>query len=303
MNIAVRLEGGLGDHLLANRFVYAIKDKYPNSTITAFSDTEGNSKSIEFLKYIFPSLYNNTKTISHRKDKNFKINTKFGEEIYPAHIDNLPNYVISEINTYDKFYDLHIDGLKWLNYDFDLLRYYYFFPKLEINLTSPYKQGYIMAHLYSRPDSPYNLEQWYVIQLLNKLSNNYKIIIITQEEYIDYYSEIKNNNIEIKTPNNLLEIMSIAQGCSAFIGIDSGIRYMPYYFSKPVFVFSKYCQEYGQVAHSHLLRWLIFSKLVLPMHFDVEIVQKMIVNAINNSYNTLYPELITNGDLHVVKRF
>jgi len=33
MNISVRLEGGLGDHLLANRFVHAIKDKFSNAEI------------------------------------------------------------------------------------------------------------------------------------------------------------------------------------------------------------------------------------------------------------------------------
>ena len=39
MNIAVRLEGGLGDVLCANRFVFAIKEKYPKAEITAYIDS------------------------------------------------------------------------------------------------------------------------------------------------------------------------------------------------------------------------------------------------------------------------
>ena len=42
-NIAVRLEGGLGDCLLGNRFTVAIKEKYPNADITAYIDNEGKT--------------------------------------------------------------------------------------------------------------------------------------------------------------------------------------------------------------------------------------------------------------------
>ncbi len=304
MKIAVRLEGGLGDHLLANRFVHAIKEKYPNSKIHAFSDTEGNSRSIELLQQLFPSKYDIISTCEKRKNQNFEIKTPFGVENYPAYITNLPDRSLLEINSCDKFYDLHIDSLNWLNYDFDWLRYYYFFPKPEIELVSPYKSGYIMAHLYSRPDSPYNLEQWYTIQLLSKLSENNKIVVVTQNQHKDYYSELFNNkNIIINTADSVIEICRIAQGCSCFIGIDSGIRYIPYYFSKPVFVFSKYCQEYGSVGYSHLIRWLIFPKMVLPMHFNIDIVKKMIYHSINNPANILFPELLENSNLYTVNRF
>ena len=304
MNIAVRLEGGLGDHLLANRFIHAIKDKFSECHLNAFSDTEGNPKSIQLLKTLFPSRYDSISTIDKRKDANFSITTKFGKELYPAHINNLPESTLVEINKCEKFYDLHIDGLKWLNYDFDWFRYYYFFPKPEIELNSSYQSGYIMAHLYSRPNSPYNLEQWYVIQLINKLAETNRIVIITQEEYQTFYSDLFHNpNITIDTSDNVLDIFKIAQGCSAFIGIDSGIRYIPYHFSKPVFVFSKYCSEYGTVAYSHLIRWLIFPKMVLPMHFDINLVIKIINNSIKNNANKLFPEILDDVDMHIVNRF
>jgi len=304
MNISVRLEGGLGDHLLANRFVHAIKDKYPSSNIVAFSDTENNCKSINLLKSLYPSIYKETHVIPNRNDKNFKINTRFGEEIYPAHISNIPKDLCEKIHSYDKFYDLHIDSLKWMNYDFDWLRYFYFFPKPETEYAQDKQSNsYILAHLYSRPDSPYNLEQWYVIALIKKISEMIKVVIVTEEKYLSYYKDlISNNNIIFETSENTLDIFSLASNCCAFIGIDSGIRYIPYHFSKPVFVFSKYCKAYGNVAYSHLLRWLIYKNHVLPMHFNIDTVIQMLKNSTENSASQLYPELLSDVDLYVVDR-
>jgi ADP-heptose:LPS heptosyltransferase len=252
---------------------------------------------------LYPSIYVECTVVKNRIYKNYKITSLFGEEVYPAHINNLPKEILNQIKMYDKFYDLHIDSLKWLKYDFDWLRYYYFFPKPEIFLKSPYKDGYIMAHLYSRPDSPYNLEQWYVILLIKKLSESNRVIVITTTEHKNYYKEIFNiNNVTIDCSDNILEVFKIASGCSCFIGIDSGIRYIPYHFGKPTFVFSKYCSEYGQVAHSHLIRWLIFEKNVFPMHSNIEMVNKIINNVIKNSSYALYPNISNNIERYIVDR-
>ena len=301
--IAIRLEGGLGDHLLGNRFVHAIKEKYPTNELHIFSDTENNPNSINVLQNLFPSIYRNLTVLGKRTDPNYKIHSIFGEEVYPAHINNLPEEFLQNIKSYDKFYDLHIDGLKWLQSDFDWLRYYYFFPKPEMNLVSPYKGSYIMAHLYARPNSPYNLEQWYTISLLNKLSETNKIVIITTEEHKNFYSEIFNNkNIIIDCADNVIDIFKIASGCNSFIGIDSGIRYITYHFSKPTFVFSKYCSQYGLVAPSHLIRWLIFEKNVFPIGFKIDFVAEILNNCIKNPANQIFPEYIKDIDSIVVDR-
>ena len=301
--IAIRLEGGLGDHLLANRFVHSIKEKYPNNHLHIFSDTEGNANSINVLQSLFPSIYKNFTVLGKRKNTNYKIHSIFGEEVYPAHINNLPEEFLNDIKSYDKFYDLHIDGLKWTKYDFDWLKYYYFFPTPEIKLTSPYEGKYIMAHLYARPNSPYNLDQWYSIALLNKLSQTNNIVVITMEEHKHFYSEVfDNKNIIIDCSNNIIDIFKIAKNCELFIGIDSGIRYIPYHFSKPVFVFSKYCQQYGNVAYSHLIRWLIFEKNVLPMHSNIEDVNRILNNVIKNKCFGLYPNLPDNIEQYIVDR-
>ena len=305
MNIAVRLEGGLGDHLLGNRFIHAIKDKYPNSDLHIFSDTEDNPKSINLLKTLFPNIYTNTTVVGQRKDKNFKIQSIFGEECFPAHIDNLPENTLEAIKNCEIFYDLHIDGLKWLNYDFDWLRYYYFFPRPQLELKQKYNEKYIMAHLYARPDSPYNLDQGYVIDLLTKLSEikDHKIVVITMQEHKNYYAELFNNpNIIIDTSDNVFDIFKIAAGSSAFIGIDSGVRYIPYHFSKPTFVFSKYCSQYGSVNPSHLIRWLIFEKNVFPIGFNTKLVTEVLSNCIENPASRLFPQYINGIDRIVIDR-
>lgn len=305
MNISIRLEGGLGDHLLGNRFVCAIKDKHPEADLQIFSDTENNSSSINILKKLFPSLYKNTTIIPSRKDKNYKISTRFGTETYPAHVNNLPDDILKEINKSDKFYDLHIDGLKWLSYDFDWLRYYYFFPKPQIEPKQKHNGKYIMAHLYARPNSPYNLDQGYVIDLLSKLSKieNYKIVVVTMKEHEVYYTDLFNNpNIIIDTPDNIFDVFQIAAECSAFIGIDSGIRYIPYHFSKPVFVLSKYCSQYGLVAPSHLIRWLIFEKNVFPIDFNTSLITDIIANCVENPASQLFPQYTSGINEAIVDR-
>jgi hypothetical protein len=302
MKINVRMEGGFGDHLAANRFIPAILEKYPSGQIKLFSDTENNGKSLKTLLKLFPDFYERGgEVIAKRASKNFNITSQFGEENYPCAIENQLNETIEKmVNQCDLFYDLHIDGLKWMYHDYDWLRYYFHFPRpkgFEIK-----NNNFVLCHLYARPNSVYNLEQWYVESLLKELSKTINIKIITEESYIDYYSNLKNiENIEILTPN-ILEIFNLASQCSLFIGIDSGIRYVPYHFSKPTFVFSKYCSGIGSVAYSHLIRWLIFKNQVLPIHYDINKTLKIINNSLNNEACYLFPEIIDNFDLHVVNR-
>ena len=72
-NIAIRLEGGIGDHLLANRFVHAIKNKYKNCNFSFFSDPSKShsEKEINLLKINWPSIYNdNNCKLIQRKSNN-----------------------------------------------------------------------------------------------------------------------------------------------------------------------------------------------------------------------------------------
>ena len=305
MKINVRLEGGLGDHLLGNRFIPAILEKYPNAEIKAFSDTENNPRSLDLILKCFPNFYKRGgEVIKERKNKEFIVTSQFGTENWPSCISNQKDDTIQKmVNECDKFFDLCIDSLKWINKDFDWLRYYYFFSKPQIETTSKYKFNYILTHLYARPDSPYCLDKKYVIELLSKLSEKQKVVVLVEEKYKDYYSELFNNyHIEIDTSNDLMEIFNLAANCSAFIGMDSGIRYMPYHFSKPTFVFSSSCKQYGHLLPSHSIRWLLNARNVLPMHTEINAVCNLLNNCCSNPVYSLFAEIPEKIENYIVDR-
>ena len=86
MRISVRMEGGLGDHLLANRFVPAILDNHPNAEINLFSDTGGNSLQSDTLLNLYD--FYNSRTLIYREQEEYNIYSQFGKENFPAHISN-----------------------------------------------------------------------------------------------------------------------------------------------------------------------------------------------------------------------
>ena len=306
--VSIRLEGGIGDHLLANRFIGAIKEKHPDAQLNFYSDTENNHKQINLLKYAWPSIYtnNNCKVIESRKSKDFKIKSQFGEEVYNCHLNNLPEEYLRLFKDSDYFYNLCIDNLEWLHYSFDWKRYFYFFPRPEINsTTSPINDGYILTHLYPRPNSDHNVEQWYAIALIKKLLESGKqIVSVCQEEHVGFYQEI----VDLKHPNftltdcSLEEFFVLSEACSAFIGVDSGLRYFPLHYGKPTYVFSKYCKQPFQSWPSHVLRWLVFEKYVFPMHYDTNTVCNVLINSTSHPASSLFPNLGDKIENSIIQR-
>ena len=307
--VSIRLEGGIGDHLLANRFVGAIKEKHPDAQLNFYSDTENNHKQINLLKHAWPSIYtnNNCRVIESRKSKNFKVKTQFGEEIYNCHLDNIPDEYNRLFNDSDYFYNLCIDNLDWLNYTFDWKRYFYFFPRPEINIKLPdIKDSYILTHLLPRPNSDHNIEQWYAIELIKKLLKSGKqVVSVCQTEYMNFYKDI----VDLNDPNfkltdcSLEEFFILSQACSAFIGVDSGLRYFPLHYGKPTYVFSKYCQQPFQAWPSHILRWLVFEKYTLPMHYDVNYVTALIINSSAHPASSFFPEYGNKIENSIIQRY
>lgn len=299
MNISIRLEGGLGDHLLANRFVHAINEKYKKDNLKIYSDTDGNQFQLNFLKKYWPSLYKNAVVAPERKNKTFSIKSQFGEEIYNAALENQDEIVYKG---YDKFIDLCLDRLEWLNADFDWARYFYFFPSPEIQPNGEKENSFILANLFSRPSSPYSLDKKYLINLIEEVRKIEKIIIVTTEENKHYYDGINFENVEIRVAD-LDEVFYLSSQCKAFLGIDSGIRCMPYYFGKPTFYFSTFCKQYGDVLPAYLLRWVIFDKNVFPMHYNINYITHLLNVAIQKRAGFIFPYLnLQNFDNIIIKR-
>lgn len=308
MKISVRMEGGLGDHFAANRFIPAIKKFHGDCTIDLFSDTEGNTSQSDILNKMWPSHFNKTNVIESKRFNKITIkSSNFPDELYPGHIDNIPTEVRKKmIEEYDLFYDLHIDSLEWLNHPYDWLKHFNFFPEPELKLSSGIKlpDNFIMTHLYARDGADSNMEEWYISKLLKNITQEFDVVVLINEDSESIYEKIKNERLErihfVKA--SLEDIFYISSKCIAAFGIDSGIRFIPYHYGKPTFTFSKYCKQYGTVQYSYLIRWLFNEKFVFPLHYDVKSASKIIKNSLKNPAYKLYPFLLDDIERLVAQR-
>ena len=303
MNIAVRLEGGLGDVLCANRFVFAIKEKYPKAEITAYIDSEGKTFQKEALDVLYTSTYKEIKIIPNKKYKPFYVDCQFGVENYYGALENVPDDIREEMETkYDKFYDLHIDSLKWTEFDFDWLRYFYFFPRPEIKFKKEREEKYAVFHLASNNlANAHRMEDWYIHNLVQKVSEKYKCLIITTEETLPFLNHLSDiNNVEFVS-GNLEKITNIINFASCFICIDSGLKYIAHGCSVPTYCFSQQSPRPHRVLPSHKLRWLLFPETNFPLHYDLNYISNIIINTCNNPAFNLIP-YIENFNNQAVKR-
>lgn len=311
MKISVRMEGGLGDHLLANRFIPAIKEQWPTCEIDLWSDTEGKTFQSDTLNKMWPSHFNKISVLQEKKHKNFRIkSSNFPEEDYRGSIKNVPDKDLKLMTEpYDKFYDLHIDSLEWMNYDFDWFKHFQVFPTPEnkgrmFYPNAMFPDKFILAHLYARDDADSNMEDWYIERLVKSITQEFDMIILYNEDSGHKYEKLmKEENPRLHfMDETVISIFDISARCTAMLAIDSGIRYIPYHYGKPVFTFSKYCTQYGVVQYSYLIRWLLNDKYVLPLHYDVSSAGTMLKNCLRNPAYRLYPHLLDNIEKLVAQR-
>lgn len=308
MRISVRMEGGIGDHFAANRFIPAIKEFHGDCEIDLFSDTEGKKQQSDILNKMWPNHFKNTHVISGKKFSEFKIkSSNFPEENYPGHIDNVPDEMRKKmLEEYDLFYDLHVDSLNWLNHPYDWFKHFNFFPKPELNVDFDIDlpENFIMTHLYAREGADSNMEDWYISKLIKNISQEFDVVVLTNEESKAYYENLRGENLSRVhfVEASLEEIFYISSKCIAAFGIDSGIRFIPYHYGKPTFTFSKYCKQYGTVQYSYLIRWLFNEKFVFPLHYDVKSASKIIKNSLINPAYRLFPFLLDDIEKLVAQR-
>jgi hypothetical protein len=295
-NILVRFEGGLGDCLLGNRFLFAVKEKYPKSKIKVAFDTGKNKKQETLLRFLWPSVYTDTYTIGDKLSNNYICkNLQNKNVMYLEHPDNLPSKFKDDIDSADIYFDLHVASLKFLRYDIPWQKYYYFFPKPEVikKYENPLPNKFILVHLYPRPDSFHSLDQDYSVNLIKKLQNILPVVVICQKEYFNWY---KNCSDWVIDPS-VEEIFDIASRCEIFFGADSSIRYIPLHLGKPSFVLSKHCTEpfnINAVSLAHLTRWSIFRDKILPANCDPSVIFNICKNYLHYKGYFLFPEASQN---------
>ena len=281
MNIAVRLEGGLGDCLLGNRFIPAIKEKYKETSITAFIDSEGKTFQKEALDILYPSMYKEIKIIEKKKYKPFWVDCQFGMDNYYGALENVPDNILTEMESYDKFYDLHIDSLKWIDMDFDWLRYYRFFPKPELKIENT-KGDYIVFHLISSTSVGHRLEDWYIERLVKETAQNHKVYIISTQDTNHLYKNIENiENIHLFN-GSIKDVCELISNAKFMLSTDSGFRYIAYGYGIPTLTYSKHSSQPFSSIPSHQIRWLMFPETCIPLNYDcvkvVDMINKIVIN-------------------------
>jgi len=309
LKISIRAEGGLGDCLLANRFIPAIKELYPNSEITAYTDSQGKTFQKEVLEMCYPSFYKEIKVIPNKKYKQFWVDCQFGTDNYYGALENVPDNIRAEMEGFDKFYDLHIDSLKWIDYDFDWLRYHRFFPKPQINIEKPTNK-YLLLHLVSSTYGPekrlaggHGLEQWYIDRLIALLleKTDLTVKVISTPEINKFYEKFRNNQRVEVLNKNIKDLVTIIGGASVMISVDSGFKYLSYGFGVPTLIFSTHCAAPFKVIPSHQTRWLIFPETCFPLNFDCVFITNLASKIIKNKGYILVPE-VTEFDSQCVRR-
>ena len=296
----MRLEGGLGDHLLGNRFVLPILDKFPGAEIHAFSDSEGNVFQQEAVLAGYSRLYTSFTVINKKKYKPFWINCQFGSDNYFGALENVPDDVREAMEGFDRFYDLHIDSLKWLGYDFDWLRYFYFFPKPEIKekYDGELPEKYAVFHLVSETSVGHRLEKWYIEGLINKIKEKIPCVVISTPKTNHFFDGLKDVTVINTTVSKIYDIISRA---SVMVGTDSGFRYIAYGCGIPTITFSAQSVGPHQVLPSHEIRWLLFPKMCFPLNFDFVYVSEIVKNTLDNKGYALVP-FVRDFDRQMVRR-
>lgn len=301
MNISVRLEGGAGDCLLGHRFANAIREKYPTSEITAYIDSEGKTFQKEVIECLYPSFYKEIKIIPNKKYKEFWVDCQFGTDNYYGALENVPDHIRDEMESYDKFYDLHIDSLKWTEYDFDWLRHFKFFPKPE--LKSENSRGkYIVLHLVSSTSVGHRLEDWYITKLISLISKNHKCVIISTEDTNKFYNDVKDiSNVEIFN-GQIKDVCSIISNASMMIATDSGFRYIAYGYGIPTLTFSKHSRQPFSSIPSHQLRWLMFSETCFPLNWDANAIDTIVNNILTKDKGYILAPYLNDFSNQAIKR-
>lgn len=298
--INLRLEGGLGDHLLAVRFIPAIKEKYPDAKIKIYSDTCGKTFQRDALVSCYGHLFDEIEVIPAKKHKEFWVNCQFGTDNFYGAMENIPDDIRKEMTEdCDKFYDLHIDGLKWMNYDFDWLRYFYFFPKpnvTPVNVNKPYA----ILHLHSATSKGHNLEQFYIDGLVQKISETIHVVIISTKEDNHLFTHLANDNVSVLN-SSVEDVFSYISQAQVMVSTDSGFRYIAYGCSVPTITFSKNAQGPHQVPRSHQARWLLYPEQVFPLNYSFTYIAGVVKKILTNKGQALFPG-VQDFDMEMVNR-
>ena len=304
MKISVRMEGGLGDHLLANRFVPAILDKYENAEIHLFSDTGGKTLQSDTLLSLYD--FYKSRTLIERKSKTYSMHSQFGKENFPAHINNIKDDQRRFMLGFDRFFNFHIDWMEWTRYDIHWQNYFFHFPKpsLEFPRVSQGKE-YIVMHIASdNMGNNHRMSKRYLNSIIPRIPSNYLIKVLSTPSTEKFVTQSIDERTRVEIVNlPLPEVISLVKHASGLIAIDSGIKYFGYTFNIPTVCWAKESTRANSCPLAFQARWLTFPQTVFPLEHNPESLVQTLLNLIESNNFILAPSLKSNElDKHLIRR-
>lgn len=295
MKIAVRLEGGIGDHLLGNRFVRGILNEYPKARLDLFSETQGQITQSSALTYLF-NYYDNV-FLLNRENKDYIMKSQFGLENRPQSLQNTTQDQYELMESYDRLYDLHIDALDWMAYDFDWQRYFYSFPPPTNKIPSSDHCGdYLVLQLASdNLANGHRMSEEYLHAFISELAQDFQLFILSTPSTRSFIETVTHEGAGVNIfEGTLREVMSLIKDCSGIFGIDSGIKYLGYTFNKPTLCWARESLKPHVVTYAHQIRWLIFPQLFFPLEYNINYMKDCMNNLINTNNFFIAPQLGAN---------
>jgi ADP-heptose:LPS heptosyltransferase len=284
VRVAVRLEGGIGDHLLANRFVPAITEKHRGAKIHLFSSTNGSEIQSDLLNSLF-NYYDKT-FLTKQESEAYNITSQFGRENYPQHMENINKKDLKDIKSHDKWYNLHIDALEWMDSGLDWQRYFYSFPKPTEKIGDSKLKGerYIVLHLASdNLGNEHRMSKAYLNRFVDAIPEGFGVVALSTPSTSEFINSTIGQNSRVKIlQSTISEVVSAIKDCSGLFGIDSGMKYLGQTLNKPTLCWARESRSPHSVTLSHKVRWLTHPQLYFPLEFD----EKYMMTCMNNLINT-----------------
>lgn len=287
MKINILLEGGVGDLILATRFVAAVREQYPESHITVFVNNDKNDKYNSFLDKHWGHLWNSFEPNVERISDKHQIVSQFGPENYNAAINNIKPEWRTKLNDCDKFYNFHLDALKFLEYqDIPWLKYMKCVPRPR-NLE-PALYADVVVNLYARPDHFSAITKQQSDSIIDNIKGSHKTLIIAPNEEVKntFYEKHK----EITVCADLTESLSIISKSKIGVSIDSGLRCMFYPFGLGCYTLCALAQKPFEIVQSHVVRWYMWPEHILPIDVKPAYLSTLVDNALENRACLIYPQ-------------
>lgn len=290
MRINCLIEGGVGDLILATRFIAAVREAYPDSYVSVFVNNDNNEKFNTFLNKHWGHLWQEFFPNVERVSKDFKITSQFGRESYNAALGNIEEGWYRKIMDADKFYNFHLDSLRFTEYsDIPWLKYVRHVPKpLNLVDNGPMRDNLVVANLYARPEHFSAISREQSDAILSNLRENHEVVVLAPNE--EARDEFYGAHRDITIVSDLDKSLSIISKSAVGVSIDSGLRCMFYPFGKSCYTLCKLSNEPFEVAISHVARWYMWPENILPINTNPSYIAALVENGLANPACLLYPQ-------------